>query len=476
MAEKYDLVIVGTGFASSFFLKKFLDHPSAENKKVLILERGKFHSLAERLQKKTGKINLNITRPFETYKTHSSKPWVFDPNFGGSSNCWTGCTPRFMPNDFRINSLYGVGTDWPVSYEELDPYYSEAEEIMAISGPDTTPFPKRTAYPLPPHSLSTVDRLLHERYGDLYISQPTARASRAVNGRGNCCSSAVCNLCPVNAKFTIENGLIDIYKDPRVTISYESQVIKLDIKNNIAEGVFYLHGEREEKAFGETIILGANAIFNAHILLNSGDNNPLTGSGISEQTGILAHFYYDGLENVGGGSIISANGFMMYDGDFRKTRPSCLIESFNMPIIRNERGKWRQLSLFKFIFEDLPSAENKVVLSSDILKPRIQYSGHSDYVKKGLKDLPSQIDKYFSFLPIEHYELDNSPQPTEYHICSTVRMGKTREDGSVDRNLVHHDYRNVLVLGSSAFPTVTAANPTLTLSALSLHAANHFLS
>ncbi len=476
MADSYDLVLVGTGFASSFFLKKYLEHPSSKTKRILVLERGRFHSLKDRLKNKNGEIELDIKAPLETYLSDASKPWIFDPNFGGSSNCWTGCTPRFLPNDFRLHDLYGVGMDWPIQYSDIESCYTEAENVMAVSGPSETPFPKSAPYPLPPHALSTVDKLMQKEYGDMYISQPAARASQTVNGRAACCSSAVCNLCPVNSKFTIENGLISIYEDPRVTLQYSSQVLSLETTAGLATGLIYNHEGKEKQVTGETFVLGANALFNAHILLNSGDSNPLTGAGISEQTGIFGHFLYDGLENLGGGSVISANGFMMYDGQHRSERPGCLIEHFNTPIIRNERGKWRHLSLFKFIFEDLPDNKNRVVQSDNPYKPRVEYEGHSDYVNAGLKALPDQINKYFSILPIESYHLDPSPQPTEYHICSTARMGNTRSDGTVDRYLVHHDFRNVLVLGSSAFPTVTPANPTLTLSALSIHAANHYLS
>ncbi len=472
----YDLVLVGTGFSSSFFLKEYLEHPSSKNKRILVLERGLMHSLKKRLQNKNGEISIDITQPRQTYISEADKPWVFDPNFGGSSNCWTGCTPRFMPNDFRMQSVYGVGTDWPVQYEELENYYVKAEKIMDISGPSDTPYPMSSPYPLPPSALSTVDKLLQKEYGELYISQPTARSTIPVNGRGACCSSAVCNLCPVDAKFTIENGFISLYEDLRVTLQYSCQVLSLETNGGMATGVIYRENGQEKTVKAETIVLGANALFNAHILLNSGDNNPWTGAGISEQTGIFGHFTYDGLENLGASSIISANGFMMYDGNHRSERPACLIESFNTPIIRNERGKWRQLSLFKFIFEDLPSEKNKVIRSDDPAKPEVIYQDHhSPYIQKGLDSLPGLIDKYFSFLPIENWHLDPSAQPTEYHICSTARMSNTKDQGTVDKHLVHHDFRNVLVLGSSSFPTVTPANPTLTLSALSIYAANHYL-
>ncbi|MEX2335734.1 MAG: GMC oxidoreductase [Fulvivirga sp.] len=474
MSDNYDLIVAGTSFASSFFLKHYLEQ-SGSNKKVLILERGKFYPHSDRLAEKRGKIALKIAETKKSYTSDSDKKWVFDPNFGGSSNCWTGCTPRFMPNDFKIKSLYGIGKDWPISYEDLEEYYTEVEETMAISGPDQTPFPKTSPYPLPAHQLSTVDKLLHARYGNRYISQPTARASRAINNRGACCSSAVCNLCPVNAKFTIENGLGPIYKDPRVTLKYDAQVIGLDTNQNIARSVSYTEEGKTKTAFGETFVLGTNAIFNAHILLNSGDRNPNTGTGICEQVGVFARLYYDGLDNVGGGSVITANGYMMYDGAHRKDHAACLIESFNTPFVRNEAGKWRQLSIFKFIFEDLPQQENRIALTGDERTPKIIYNTHSDYAKKGIDKLPENINKNFGFLPVEKIEIDSYSQKTEFHICSTTKMGSNPKDSVIDKNMVHHQYRNVIVLGSGAYPSITPANPTLTLSALSLRAAKMYL-
>lgn len=475
MSDDYDLIVAGTGFASSFFLKYYLEK-AGTNKKVLVLERGKFHPYTERLALKRGEKELQIKKAGRTYTTDFGKIWVFDPNFGGSSNCWTGCTPRFMPNDFKIKTLYGVGQDWPISYDDLEPYYEQAEQIMAISGPDSTPFPKTSPYPLPPHQLSSVDRLMHEKYGDLYISQPTARASRGTGSRNACCSSSVCDLCPVNAKFTIENGLGYIYSDPRVTVRYEAQVVGMDSVQGMVKSVTYVHENTSKKASADTIVLGTNAIFNAHILLNSGDSNPNTGTGICEQVGVFARMYYSDLDNVGGSSIITANGYMMYDGEHRKDHAACLIESFNTPFIRNEAGKWRKLSVFKFIYEDLPQKDNKIVLSDNELTPEIIFNGPSEYVNKGIARLKQDIEKYFSFLPLEKTEVDNYSQKTEFHICSTTKMGLSADDSVIDKNMVHHKLRNVIVLGSSSYPSITPANPTLTLSALSLRAAEKHLS
>ena len=472
---KYDLIIVGSGFASSFFLKKYLEKSSSKVK-VLVLERGVLFPYTERLKQERGE-KLSMPTPIlfsqATYKTNNEdKPWVFDPNFGGSSNCWTGCTPRFLPNDFKIKTLYGVGQDWPLSYEDLEPYYTEAEAIMAIGGPEITPFRMSNKYPLKPQKLSTVDKLLQQKYGDLYISQPTARATEPTGNRNACCSSAVCKLCPVDSKFTIENTLSNIYTDPRVEIKYNCQVFSMNTQQNVAKSVLYFQGGVIREVQGEVIALGANPLFNAHILLGAGDENKFTGKGLCEQVGTFAYLYFDDLDNVGGSSIISANGYMLYDGDHRKDYAACLIENFNDPFIRNEYGKWRKMAKLKFIFEDLPNDKNKVALGEDPLLPVIEYSTHDPYVDRAMDQLKGNIESTFSFLPLEKIEMDGFFQKTEYHICSTTRMSETVSEGVVDKNLIHHQFRNVFVLGSGAYPSITPANPTLTLSALSLRAAD----
>ena len=479
MKEKYDLVLAGTSFASTFFLKRYLEKASPQAR-VLVLERGKMLPHAQRLayarnqQYGMNSFISSLAQQNPTFdNTQSSKPWIFDPNFGGSSNCWTGCTPRFMPNDFSLRSVYGIGRDWPLSYANLEDYYCQAEDFMQISGPAETPYPMSRPYPLPPHALSTTDKIMQEHYGPLYISQPTARASRATGNRSTCCTTAICHLCPVNAKFTIENAFLQLYSDPRVNIQYDSQVFALDLNNDKVNGVFYAQDGVEKKAEGEVVALGTNALFNSHILLNSGDQHPLTGKGLSEQVGIYAYVYLDGMDNVGGSSTITSNGFMWYDGPHRKERAACIIENHNDPFIRNEKGKWRQMMKLKFVFEDLPQDDNLVSVSKKSkYLPVAEYKNYSAYTQKGIDYLHGNIEKLFSFLPVEKIDLDDFIQPTEAHILGTVRMGKTIKEGVVDHKLTHHQYRNLFVLGGSAFPTITPSNPSLTISALSLRAAD----
>lgn len=472
----YDLIVVGTGFASSFFLKKYLEKSGA-NVKVLVLERGVLEPHKARLDhaKKIPFGNVNFVSNTPTGPTYTNrntkKPWLFDPSFGGTSNAWTGCTPRFMPADFKLRSLYGVGVDWPLSYEELEPYYCEAEDIMSISGPEQTPYPMSKPYPLPAHKLNTVDRILHDHYQDLYISQPTARSSKS-GKRNPCCNSAICHLCPISSKFTIENGVMPIYEDARVTIHYNTQVLALDIEAGVAKGVQTLADGKELSFQGSAIALGGNAIFNAHILLNSGDTNENTGRYLSEQVGFYAYVHLRDLDNVGGSTIITANGFMLYDSSARKEGAACLIESHNDLFVRAEEGKWRKIAKFKFIFEDIPQAGNRVLRGDDTRLPVIEYKGHSGYVTDGYINMKKKLPELLAKLPVEEIFLDENAQASEAHILGTTRMAADTAGGVIDKNLIHHTYRNVFVLGGGAFPAIAASNPTLTLSALSLWSAD----
>src|ERR1700750_391485 len=112
MPAHYDVVIVGTSFAASFFLLRYLEHapPTA---RILVLERGGADSKPWQLENK----RHSSQDPEEVYETATpAKEWYVSPGFGGNSKCWMGGTPRMMPADFQMQSRYGVGMDWPLSY------------------------------------------------------------------------------------------------------------------------------------------------------------------------------------------------------------------------------------------------------------------------------------------------------------------------------------------------------------------------
>lgn len=471
---KYDLIVVGTGFASTFFLKKFLE--KQKDKKILVLERGNLYPYIERLKAKRGESSeyeKNSPSYLDTFVNHHpEKAWRYTNNFGGSSNCWWGCTPRFMPSDFKMKSLYGIEQDWPIDYDELEKYYEEVEQLMFVSGPEETPFPRKNIYPLPPHLFAPPDQILHTKYGVEYISQPTARARQAVDGRNQCLGNATCELCPVNAKFTIENSNIDVYSHENVTISYGANAYALTIVNNKATQIHYVQDKVEKMAVADMFILGANPFFNTNILLNSGDKNSFTGKGFGEQLGIQTLIYLENMRNTGGTTWVNANGYMLYDGEHRKQYAGCLIETNNAPYIRLEENKWYNIMSFRLIFEDLPQSDNYITTTDDKLIPQIYYNaGRSQYALKAFEEAKKKIPKMLDCLPVEAIKyLD--PFPNEGHILGGTRMGTSPQNSVVDKHLIHHQYKNVMVLGAGSFTTYTPSNPTLTLSALSLYAAD----
>jgi choline dehydrogenase-like flavoprotein len=469
VSPKYDCIVVGTGFASSFFLLEYLAH-ARPDERILVLERGRHdpHEWQIRMRR-----NSSLSSEDTFVNRTPEKPWFYTPGFGGGSNCWWGVTPRMLPADFRTASTYGVGTDWPLDYDDLEPFYQQAETVMSISGPsDDTPFRRSAPYPQPPHRFSDPDRLLAKGFPGLYFHQPTARARRATAKRPACCATGVCHLCPVNAKFTIPNDLGDLHRDPRVTLLLEATALEIETRAGRASAVTYRKDGAPVRAEADLVVLGANALFNPHLLQRSGLDHPRLGRGLNEQVSASATLYLDGLASFQGSTSITGHGYMFYDGPHRAERAGCLVEAWNAPPnLRAEPGRWRERLDLKFIFEDLPSQESFV--SPDPQRPElpeVRYHGPSSYAQRGLDQVHAMVDAIAAVLPVEDSTVRYG-KGTEAHIQGTTPMGDDPATSVVDRHLVHHQVRNLLVLGSSSFPTCPPANPTLTIAALSLRSA-----
>ena len=465
----YDAVIVGSGFASSFFLHAYLQR-MAPTARILVLERGSQDDHAWQLKHR---VNSSID-PAGTFDRAGdlTKRWFFSLGFGGSSKCWWACTPRMLPNDFRMRTAYNVGRDWPLSYEELEGFYCDAEEIMQISGPEDGPFPRSRPYPQPPHHLTDPDRLLKARNPQHFFPMPTARARVATDTRGACCGNAVCGLCPVDAKFTVQNGIrADLGRlagnaaPERRSVSARDHGRHRDRRSLHAPGPGRAGKGKLGGSRGERDLQS----------LPSAQVRPQripVGRRLHEQGAIDATVFLDGVDNFQGSTSITGHGYMLYDGPHRSKYAGCLMESWNQPFFRWERGRYRQILRLKFIFEDLPSSDNRVEISgNDPHKPVAFFSSRSDYLGAGIQALNDNMAKVLEGLPVERVQIWNRIHPTEAHILGTTVMGNDPADSVVDRHLVHHEVRNLLVLGGSVFPTGAPANPTLTLSALSLYAA-----
>jgi len=466
----WDLVLVGTGFASTFFLHRFIER-APPRARVLVLERGERRP---HLWHRQHYDELRQEAAASFVNRSAWKPWVFSNTFGGGSTCWWACTPRMLPEDFRLRSSYGIGSDWPLTYDELEESYSEAESLMAVSGPDDgAPFPRSRPYPLPPHRFTDPDRLFKRKFPDRFFQQPAARPTRSLpSGRPRCCANGACHICPIDSKFTIQNELAHLYADPRVTLAMGAEARALDVAGDVVRAVRYVQDGAERTARADLVGLGANALFNPAILLRSGLPEPAVGRGLVEQVSVSVDVRLDGVQNFSGSTSITGHGYMLYGGEHRRERAAALMETSNVPGLRLERGRWRERVVLIFIYEDLPQAENRVALDgTDAARPVVEFRARSAYAERGIGHLESDLSHVLSALPVEGYRIAGR-SPSQGHIQCTTPMGRSPSDSVVDDGLVHHRVRNLLVLGSGVFPTAAPANPTLTIAALSLRSAD----
>jgi choline dehydrogenase-like flavoprotein len=468
--QHFDTVIIGSGFGSGFFLLEALKHARAG--RVLVLEWGEIRSHADQLADgKQSRIS-----PSSTYINKSARPWNFTIGFGGGTNCWFGQTPRLHPSDFQLQSLYGVGRDWPISYDDLESFYCDAEEVMAISGDDEMGrvLPRSRSFPQSPHVPSTPDAILKRSRPDVHFIMPTARARIGTATRPACCANLRCTLCPVDAKFTANNGLMDIFQHPSVTICTGARVTRLGATSGAITSVHFEAEGAERVVFADAFVLGANAIHSPAILLRSGISQGPVGLGLHEAYGIEVEAYLDGVDNFDGSTATTGLDYGAYDGKFRRSSGSALIYFENRWKFgfRTEPERWRQTLPIVIVVEDLPRDTDKVLLRPDG-NAQVVGSEPSAYALAGAERAFSQLPDILASLRVERIER-RLVRPTESHLQGSLRMGKDSQGSVVDDGQVHHVHRNLVVVGSSVFPSCSAANPSLTVAAMSMRAARRF--
>jgi choline dehydrogenase-like flavoprotein len=466
--DTYDIVVIGSGFGSLFFVKGFLrKRPRA---KVLILEWGRFNNHRWQIDNHR---NSDIAQE-SVLDNRSGKEWAFTIGVGGSTNCWWAQSPRLHPTDFALRTKYGVGQDWPISYDDLVPYYSDAEQIFLIAGPDdlNSVWPGTPPYPLPPHNMTSADRLMKAAMPDRHFVVPNARLSTPVGGRSACCATASCDLCPVDAKFTAENSLDSVLSHPQVDICVSAKVERLDVEAGRVRRALFRSGQREFMASGDLFVLGANAIYSPYILLRSGIGGHGVGRYLSEKLLAKYEVSLKGLKHFDGGTATTCLNTSLLDGDHRRSRGAAVVYFENRFIfgLRPEFGRWRECLPLSVYIEDIPQETNNVSLGQGDL-PVLEHFSFTDYAYRSVRATLEALPELLSPLPVERVDFDQF-WPTLGHIQGTTRMGLSSADSVIDSDLVHHTLRNLVIVGSSTFPTTGTVNIALTVAALSLRSAD----
>ena len=406
------------------------------------------------------------------YVSNSSVNWFVPPSFGGNSNYWLGDTPRLVPSDFETATRFGQGMDWPISYDDIEPDYVAVERAMSVAGADDIEKVgfRSQGYPQPPHVLSRPDRILKDADPDRFFAFPSARARLATENRGPCCNTNRCTHCPVDAKFRVLNELGYLFEQPNVTLILNARVWSLEMEAGRVSGVNYRVDGEDRTARADLVALGANPIFNSEILLRSGDTSPYLGRGLSTHPSYLITCLLDGVDGFQGSTIATGISFALYTDEIRKRHAGCLLVTLNTPFLRPEYGRWSQAVRFHAAFDDVAQDENHVDLDPATNRVRVNYKTHSDYTHRGREALDGNLQRLLGVLPIEDMEIGEE-ENFGAHIMCTHRMSADPDTGVVDSGLVHHGYRNLLLLGGGSFTAPAAANPTLTMAALSTRAA-----
>jgi quinoprotein glucose dehydrogenase len=234
--------------------------------------------------------------------------WGFSPSMhvGGLAMHWGGITPRYSPEDFRLRTLYGVGDDWPLTYEELDPFYQEAEERMGVAGEQGPAQydPRGKPYPLPPLPLSYNLALLREWAGAADIpawGTPSAKNSVPHAGRAQCQRCDTCYpVCPTGAKYSPDFTWDALSASGKVELVTNVLVRRLETQPRTGR-IVRATGNTTD-ASGEpvtlvanTFVLAAGYVWTPHLLLLSRDaSHP---EGLANRSGLVGK-YVAGHRNV----------------------------------------------------------------------------------------------------------------------------------------------------------------------------------
>lgn len=439
---------------------------------------------------------------------------------GGTTWHWDSATWRLLPSDFKLRSQYGVGRDWPISYEDLEPFYQRAEEELGVNGWDSedqsgqtgTPFPPRSQpYPTPGHPFSWGQQVVADKLGAngyLPIHEPNARLSKPMDGRPQCAGNNSCDpICPIGAKYTADIHVRKAVAAGCAVLS-NSVVFRIDADETgkITSASFRRPDRSEGKITGRVFIVAANALETPKLLLMStSDRYPKGIANSSDQVGrnLMDHtglgFNLVAKDEVWPGTGPNALLVLLNarDGDFRRERASYKTKLRNTAVnnavatqllkqgvLETELFKQiryqsaRQLSIAVDL-ETLPDPANRIVPSAErtdaigIPVPELHFNV-DDYWNNGRDAAIEDVSKIARILDAEVVARDLNQQNRE-HILGTLIMGENARDSVVDGNCRAHDHANLYVAGTGVFPAVGCVNPTLTGAALALRIADTLL-
>ncbi len=519
-AVEADVLVVGSGISAAMVADKLA---RTTKKSIVVVEAGDdVIAMAARGAER------------ERYLAYGKNPWPNDhiDGFeiegplqsrsmfvGGLAMHWGGVTPRFSPDDFRHRSIFGVGDDWPISYEDLDPYYQEAEELMGVAGEQGPPAmdPRSKPFPLPALPLTYNLGLLREwasKAGIATWSQPSAKNSVQFKNRPPCCRNDTCApICPIGAKYSPDLTWQPLRSANRIRLIPRTVVRRLVLDGatgRISHAVALDRDRPSEPVefHAKQFVVAGGYTWSSHLLLLSAQGGAETG--IANRSGLVGK-YLAGHRNVQGFITLPMRLFpgineqhsLLSKQFMRATAPSADFIRHDLriwesasgkgPRLKNDAGEtmlgdeiladWRKrtatgVARVRSYYDVLPDRSSELTLDSTRTTP-----WGDPLPKLSFRDAPASVDLrgrtedrirgVFQALARagDGQLMRTSVDNFQDHPSGGCRMGADPASSVVDSWGRTHDHENLFVVGAPTCVSGGCANATLTFCALSLRAA-----
>jgi choline dehydrogenase-like flavoprotein len=432
---------------------------------------------------------------------------------GGSSLAWGAISPRFQPNDFRMRSKYGIASDWPLEYADLEPYYCAAERFIGVSGNDDSPWaaPRSEPFPMPAFPMNDSDRLVSEageKLGIRFHSVPVARNSVAYDGRSACSYYGTCRACPIGAMYSSDHTirLLERSKRFRLMTECEAARIELDSQGRARRVVYHDSEGREQAIEAERIVLATQTVETVRILLNSacgahpqglGNDSGTLGRGFMEHAKFYMRGRIKGRVQPWRQGFETATTYKFHDhprrGEWSGGRLLVRENAGPSPaLIAEHSGLWgrelraevaevfgRYITLGAFL-EQLPRPDNRISLSPSVKDrhglpaARVSFKLVSEYEQRGFEEMKKVMLSIFDALDAEDVRV-LMPPSNSGHYMGGHAMG-TSGDGSVTNSFCEmHGVERLYLAGGGVYPTAGVSNMTLTTLAIVFRMVDHVL-
>ncbi|HET9373318.1 MAG TPA: GMC family oxidoreductase [Vicinamibacterales bacterium] len=466
-----------------------------------------------------------------TTATGNEFGWFRSRMLGGRTNHWGRISLRFGPDDFRRKSLDGLGDDWPITYDDIKPYYDRVDELVGIFGSRENLPNEPDGIFQPPPPPRCYEKLIKQAADKLKITCIPSRLSiltRPLNGRPACHYCGQCfRGCAIHANFSSPSVLLPpAMATGRLTIRTNAMAREVTVgADGLATGVIYIDKEtgRENHVPARIVVLAASACESARIMLNSrpstfpqgvGNSSGVVGKYLSDTTGVgvsgfipkMVNGHAHNHDGVGGAHLYMPwwldnkkldfpRGYHIEIGGGRKLPSAGFggnIQRFAAVDGREVGGYGRSLKedyrryygatvSFDGRGEMVPNEKSFCELDPNtvdrwgipVLRFHFQWSDYelnqAKHMQETFRALIAEMGgKPFNEMPTRARNYGLAAGGRIIHELGVTRMGNDPKTSVLNRNCQAHDVRNLFVADGGPFVSQADKNPTWTILALSM--------